>query len=127
MGFKHINNVIGYNFRLGEIEASIAFQQLSKLREIIKKRVKMASILNNGLKNLPYLKIPKVQNGSEHLYYYYALKFTNKKFHKNKILKQLNKLGGPIEGSYANLHLLPMFQKKLHTENILGQKIYIKV
>ena len=73
----------------------------------------MASILNNGLKNLPYLKIPKVQNGSEHLYYYYALKFTNKKFHKNKILKQLNKLGVPIEGSYANLHLLPMFQKKI--------------
>ena len=113
MGFKYINNIIGYNFRLGEIEASIAFQQLSKLREIIKKRVKMASILNKGLKNLPYLKIPKVQNGSEHLYYYYALKFTNKKLHKNKILKQLNKLGVPIEGSYANLHLLPMFQKKI--------------
>ena len=37
MRFKHINNIIGYNFRLGEIEASIAFEQLNKLREIIKK------------------------------------------------------------------------------------------
>ena len=63
MNFKNINNIIGYNFRLGEIEASIAIEQLNDLKNIINKRVKMASILNNCLKNLPFLKIPKLQNG----------------------------------------------------------------
>lgn len=113
MNFKHINNIIGYNFRLGEIEASVAIEQLNNLQNIINKRVKMASILNKGLQNLPFLKIPKLQNGSQHLYYYYALKFTNKRFDKKKILKELNNLGVPLEGLYANLHLLPMFQKKI--------------
>lgn len=113
MGFKKINNIIGHNFRMGELEASIAIVQLTKLNKIINKRIKMAHILNNGLKDLSSLKIPKVQKYSKHLYYYYALKFQNKNFDKLKIINELIKEGVPIEGSYANLHLLPIFQKKI--------------
>ena len=113
MGFNKINNIIGHNYRMGEIEASITIEQLKKLKTIIKRRVRMAKVLNHGLANLPYLKIPKIQKQSEHLYYYYALKFDNKNFDKKKIVKELNKKGVPIEGNYANLHLLPIFQKKI--------------
>lgn len=113
MKFKKINNIIGYNFRLGEIEASIVIEQLNKLKEIIKSRQNLVKILNNGLDKLKNLKIPQVQYGSEHLYYYYALKFTKKNFNRKTIIKELNKRGVPVESNYANLHLLPMYQNKI--------------
>ena len=65
MGFKDINNIVGYNFRMGEIEAAIALSQMKQLNSIIRYRKKLASILNKELKNLPYLQIPKKQVGSD--------------------------------------------------------------
>ena len=113
MGFKDINNIVGYNFRMGEIEAAIALSQMKQLNSIIRYRKKLASILNKELKNLPYLQIPKKQTGSDHLYYYYALKFKNKNFPKSKIIEELNKRKIPVEINYANIHMLPMFKKKI--------------
>ena len=34
---KKINNLVGYNFRLGEMEAAIGIEQLKKLKSIVKK------------------------------------------------------------------------------------------
>ena len=33
MGLKNIDNIIGYNFRMGEIEAAIGLEQLKKLED----------------------------------------------------------------------------------------------
>ena len=33
-----LNNIIGHNFRLGEIECAIGIEQIKKLNKIIKKR-----------------------------------------------------------------------------------------
>ena len=113
MGFKDIKNIIGYNFRMGEIEASIALTQMKKLNSIIKYRQTLAKILNKELTKLPFLEIPKKLKKSGHLYYYYALKYTNKRIPKKKIVNELNKRKVPVEMNYTNLHLLPMFQKKI--------------
>ena len=51
--------MVGFNFRLGEIESAIGIEQLKKLNKLVKHRQKMVQILNVGLKDLKYLKIPK--------------------------------------------------------------------
>ena len=38
---SNFSNLIGYNFRLGEIEAAIGIEQLKKLPKILKKFKKM--------------------------------------------------------------------------------------
>ena len=55
---KFIENMIGNNFRLGEMEASIGIEQLKKLNTIIKARLKISKYLINKLKKIKFIKLP---------------------------------------------------------------------
>lgn len=113
---KKINNLVGYNFRLGEIEAAIGVEQLKKLKKIVKTKQNESIYLNRRLKNLDGLIIPEVEKGCTHSYYVYPIILNTKKikFTRKQLVKALLKEGvqGFVEG-YANIHLLPMFKKKI--------------
>ena len=113
---KDLSNMIGYNFRLGEIESAIVLQQLKKLKKIIKQKQSVAKILNRGLRKLEGLRIPLVKKNCTHVYYVYPLVIDSKKIKVDRkiILKALEAEGVQgLASSYQNLHLLPMFQKKI--------------
>ena len=113
---KDISNMVGYNFRLGEIECAIGIEQLKKLDKIIERRRYIAAKLNQGLKDLKGLSIPKIMEGNTHSYYIYPLILDIEKLGvtRNQIQKALEAEGleGIIAG-YANIHLLPIFQRKI--------------
>jgi len=79
MGISRIDNIIGYNFRLGEIEAAIGMVQLGKLSKIISKKQLIANALTGELKNLPGLVTPKISWDLEHVYYIYPLQLVPEK------------------------------------------------
>ncbi len=113
---KNLSNMIGYNFRMGEIEASIGIAQLKKLKKKVKKNQLQAKYLNNRLSKLKGLEIPKVPRGYTHSYYIYPIKIKTSSIGINRsiLFKALKAEGvqGIFEG-YINLHMLPMFQKKI--------------
>lgn len=108
-------NMIGFNFRLGEIEAAIATVQLSKLSRIIEKKIILANELTQLLRNLPGIKLPKISSSNSNVFYVYpiTLDLTELKVSRNQIVTALRAEGVPglMEG-YQNLHLLPIFQNK---------------
>ena len=53
-----INNMIGYNFRMGELEAAIGLEQFKKLKNIILKRNKLFNKLAFELSKLRGIEIP---------------------------------------------------------------------
>ncbi|MDC0074882.1 DegT/DnrJ/EryC1/StrS family aminotransferase [Alphaproteobacteria bacterium] len=111
----NLSNMIGYNFRMGEIEAAIGIEQLKKLEILVNKRSKAAEALSKGLKNLNGLQTPVIRNNCTHVYYIYPiildLKFLNVK--REKIFNALVAEGIPgLRQGYTNLHLLPMYQQK---------------
>ncbi len=108
-------NIIGYNFRLGEIEAAIGIEQLKKLKKIVKKKQKTAKILFNGLKNLKGLNLPEIEKNFTHSYYVFAMRLNTNiiKTKTSEIKKFLFKKGISISNKYQNLHLLPTFQNKI--------------
>ena len=70
---SNFSNLIGYNFRLGEIEAAIGIEQLKKLPKILKKIQKNGELLNKELKKLEGLEVPEVDNKViTHAYYTYG-------------------------------------------------------
>jgi len=108
-------NVIGHNFRLGEIEAAIGIEQMKKLKKIINSKVKLAKILTRELEQLPGLQVPKIRKNCTHNYYIYPLLIKNNcKVSRAKLVKKLKSknIPGIIEG-YQNLHLQPIYQKKI--------------
>ena len=76
----------------------------------------IANSLNDGLKDLKGLITPKVLDGNSHAYYIYGLKLNLEliKVKREIIVSALEAEGlkGLING-YANIHLLPIFQKKI--------------
>jgi dTDP-4-amino-4,6-dideoxygalactose transaminase len=113
---KQLSNMVGYNFRLGEIESAIAIEQLKKLKKIIKKKIYIANIITKGIKNLEGLEVPKIRKGCNHIYYVYPIIVNVDKIGVDKFVihKALKAEGlDSVSVFYQNLHLLPLFQKKI--------------
>lgn len=113
---EELSNMIGYNFRMGEMEAAISKIQLAKLDQRIDSRQNIAKMLNDGLSGLRGLKLPHVSAGSTHVYYVYGmvLDIDSLGISRIKIADALKSEGiqGLIVG-YQNLHTLPLFLNKI--------------
>jgi len=115
-GVTNLSNMVGYNFRLGEIECAIGIEQLKKLKSIVESRQHIARKLNIGLANLKGLCLPVVKPDCTHVYYVYAMRLDISVLgvDRETIYKALVAEGVPaLAASYQNLHLLPMYQKKI--------------
>jgi dTDP-4-amino-4,6-dideoxygalactose transaminase len=109
-------NMLGYNFRMGEIEATIASVQLTKLARRVESRQRIAAELNAGLSSLKGIKVPKVSEGATHVYYVYGLTLDVEALgvSRQRIVEALRAEGVPsLMAGYQNLHLLPLFRNKI--------------
>ena len=113
---NELNNIIGYNFRLGEIEAAFTREQLKKLPELIKNKQKIANDLYSGLSGLGGLKLPKIAKNSTHVFYIFGMILDIKNLKKDRdwIFKNLTAEGVPgLLNGYQNIHLNPIFINKI--------------
>jgi dTDP-4-amino-4,6-dideoxygalactose transaminase len=111
-----LSNMLGYNFRMGEIEAAIASCQLTKLAERVASRQRIAAELNEGLAPLVGLTTPVVAPGATHVYYVYGLKLDVDKLgvSRARLVEALRAEGVPsVMIGYQNIHLLPVFRNKI--------------
>jgi dTDP-4-amino-4,6-dideoxygalactose transaminase len=109
-------NMIGYNFRMGEIEAAIGIAQLRKFPGIISRRQEIAKEFTEGLSSIKGLQIPKISEGNTHVYYMFPLEidFNIVSVTRRTVYNML--LAEGVQGltqGYTNLHLLPMYQKQI--------------
>ena len=114
-GESNLANMVGYNFRLGEIECAIGIEQLKKLNEKITARQRAANRLIDGISTLPGLKTPKVMSDCTHSYYMFplVLDLNIVGVSRSLICKALAAEGVTVSEGYQNVHLLPMYQKKI--------------
>ena len=115
-GVTNLSNMIGHNFRLGEIECAMGIEQLKKLDRMVKSRQRIAQKLDAGLAGLRGLRTPVVKPDCTHVYYVYSmyvdvvtLGINRQRLHQALLAEGIPALGA----SYQNLHMLPMYQKKM--------------
>jgi dTDP-4-amino-4,6-dideoxygalactose transaminase len=115
-GVTNLSNMIGHNFRLGEIECAMGIEQLKKLKTQIESRQRIAGKLNKGLAGLKGLNIPCVMRDCTHVYYVYPMSIDVAALgiSSQRLYQALTSEGVPaLAASYQNLHLLSMYQKKM--------------
>ncbi len=115
-GVTNLSNMIGYNFRLGEIECAIGIEQLKKLKGFVATRQRAAERLTSGLQGLAGIRPPVVMPDCTHAYYIYpmVLDVDQLGVSRDRIYEALAAEGVQgLEPGYANLHLLPMYQQKM--------------
>jgi perosamine synthetase len=113
-GEEDLSNMIGFNFRMTEVEATIAIEQLKKLEGLVVRKVDAANRLTQRIKDIPGLRTPVVKPGCTHVYYTYPLVYdpTETGIDRKLIVDALRAEGVPCGAGYLNVHLLPMFQRK---------------
>jgi len=72
---KNLVNMIGFNFRMTEIEAAIARCQLRKMKKLVERRNANCQNLNERLSKIPAIETTSVREGSTHAYYVHPMKF----------------------------------------------------
>jgi perosamine synthetase len=115
-GVTDLRNMIGYNFRLGEIESAIGIEQLRKLKANVAGRQHAAERLSKGLAGLAGLGIPAVRPNCTHAYYMYPMLLATEQLgvSRARVIEALEAEGVEgLAGGYVNVHLLPMFQQKI--------------
>ncbi len=99
----------GYNYKLSDINAAIAIQQLKKYNSILKKRYKQVSIYNELLKNHELIQIPFTHIKAKHVYQTYAIRL-HKKINRNKLIMELKRENIQTQiGTYAS-HIQPVYK-----------------
>ena len=114
-GVTDLTNMVGHNFRLGEIECAIGIEQLKKLEGFVESRQALAEALTEGLKGLEGLRIPMVRSGRTHVYYVYPMQLDLDLLGTTRdcICDALNAEGIAVSRRYQNIHLLPLYQRKI--------------
>jgi dTDP-4-amino-4,6-dideoxygalactose transaminase len=114
-GITDLSNMIGFNFRMTEIESAIGIEQLKKLDSLLDDRIHTAERISSGINGLKGLRVPVVKPDCTHVYYGYPIVFNEEEVgvSRDQIVDALRAEGVPVAGSYCNLHMLPMYQQKI--------------
>ena len=136
-GVTDISNIVGFNFRLGEIEAAIGLEQLKKFDKLQKLRNKNAKYLIDNLKHIKYLDLmdynvencysdcKSSNNLCSHSYYIQPILYYKEKNHNIHRDIYLKALSAELPSSYLRedipligggyvkpLYMLPIFKTK---------------
>ena len=115
-GVTDLTNLVGYNFRLGEMEAALAYEQLTRLPGIVHARQQNAAYLTRQLAGIPGITLPTVAEGCTHAWYLYAMKYNAQVFgvHRDVFVQAVQAEGVPLVSGYVKpIYLEPMYQQRI--------------
>ena len=115
-GVEDIVNMIGQNYRMTEIEAAIASEQLKKLDRLLTARIACADYLSGHLSGLPGLQLPVVREDVRHGYYVYVMRYDAARtgVSRERLCAALQAEGIPVGQGYVRpLYLEPMYQRRI--------------
>lgn len=120
-GYTEITNIIGANFRMTEIQAAIAQEQLKKLERLNATRRHLVETLAQGIQQYDFLEILGLESDRQSTYYVCPIRFFSEHCHsipRGKFARLLAVEGIPLgEGYIKPLYLLPLFQRKIAFKN----------
>ena len=115
-GTEDITNLIGFNYRMTEIEAAIGAEQLKKLEGLLARRIECAEYLTERLLGLPGLIPPVVRPGVRHGYYVYTMRYDAAAtgIPRARFAAAVRAEGGPVSEGYVEpLYLQPVYQRRI--------------
>jgi len=107
-------DVLGFNYRITDLQAALGKSQLKKINMFTKKRNKIARIYNKSFKNIKNLKLPFNSKNVLHTYHLYTILIDFKKINltKNKFIKFLFDNGIGSQVLYIPVFLHPYYKRK---------------
>ena len=105
--------MVGYNYRMTDIQGAIGVVQLSKLDKFINERQQWADYYTEQLKDIEWLKTPVVPNGYKHGWQSYVTYVDESKapMKRNDIMEYLQQNGISTRPGTHAVHMLDVYAK----------------
>lgn len=114
--YANITNIVGFNYRMIEVQAAIGIEQLKKLNYFNDIRLSMVDYLNARISKYECFIAPKGKSDCLSTYYVYPLRYLHDVGHvrRDRIVASLNAEGMRFfEGYTKPLYMLPVYQNKV--------------
>lgn len=103
------SDILGYNYRMTELQAAFLIPQFKRLDQIISERIELAEYLTDKLKDIEGLAPPIVRDGCKHSYCTYPVKVDGH-INRDELQAGLFKKGVYFgKGGYKPLHLFEFY------------------
>lgn len=108
---EHI--MLGYNYRLDEMSCALGIVQIKRIKEILKKRAKVAQLYNKKLKNIAGVETPYIKPGNKLSWFVYVIKLSENFSGKIRdgIIEKMAKKGIQCSNYFQPIHLQPFFKE----------------
>lgn len=102
----------GYNYRLDEVRSALGLSQLSRIKQITRKRKLAAKYYNEKLFDVSGIEIVNLKHENDHVYHLYIIRI-KKEFgvSRDNVHKKLYKKGIRTTVHYKPIHLFTYFKK----------------
>jgi perosamine synthetase len=108
---KYWHEVIGFNYRMTNIQAALGVAQLKKIDRLINQKRKIAHKYNKLLQNLSAVNLAPEMPWAKNVYWLYSVLV--KKTLRNRVIEHLEKRGIEARPFFYPLHTMPPYRHNL--------------
>jgi dTDP-4-amino-4,6-dideoxygalactose transaminase len=111
-----LHGLIGYNYRLTELQSAVALAQTRRLDELTAGRIELANLLTEHLRGIDGVTPPYVAPGNKHVYYQYSFRVDAAKLglSRAQLKAALDAEGVQVAAGYVRpIYLYPMFDPRV--------------
>jgi perosamine synthetase len=120
-------NVLGYNYRMTDLQGAIGVVQLKKLDQFIDERARWADYYKRELTSIPWLSLPNFSDDYKHGWQSFVLLIDeeNAPYSRNEIMERLQEKGISTRPGTHAVHMLGFYKEKynIQSEDYPGAQI----
>jgi perosamine synthetase len=116
MDAADIKNIVGFNYRMTELEAAVSIGQFKRLDFLTRWRIKLAGYLTKKLSGFKGLILPTTEPKNRHVYFVYPIRYDENAIGipRDTFIKAINAEGVPFGAGYVRpIYLDPLYQQKI--------------
>jgi perosamine synthetase len=110
---RYWHPVIGYNYRMTNIQAAIGLAQLEQIEELIRRHRGNAYLYSELLRGVPFLTLPSEKEWAKHVYWVYGVLLGESGQSRDAVMEGLASKGIETRPFFYPVHTLPPYENRL--------------
>lgn len=107
---RYWHEVVGYNYRMTNLQAAIGVAQLRKIEEFIEKKRKIAKLYKESLENIDQIGLHPEMKWARNVYWLYSILLKDEHT-RNKVIMHLERAGVETRRFFYPINLMPPYRK----------------
>lgn len=108
---RYWHEVVGYNYRMTNIQAAIGVAQMEQLPVFLNKRREMALEYKKAFENVPQVTVQPLKDGMTSCNWLYTILIDDINFSRNELILKLLRNGIETRPVFYTLHEMPLYER----------------